>query len=616
MARSDYAPSVTGCRCTSSFAASTPASATRSICDPIRRSVFPGLVDVCRAGHVSVVNTLGSGVLENAALAGLMGALSKHFLGERPHLGLGAVMVVRSTRLADHTCWPTSARSWCGRSHARRSSTRSTRPAPALLELEHVRRRIVARPDQWVGQERMTTGSSPVLTSSGIEARPTVLRTFAVADGDSYIAMPGGLARASTGDLGSAICQPNGRRLEGHLGTRGRSSESGRVLVRRARPSCARADRYPPGVRRRASVLARPLRRTRRGNSPVDPDDQRPPGRVREHLARPGPASLNVLLEALTRITGTYPGFVGDDAAALLADPANELFSLVVDEHRPGSVAHAIHHMFAAIDVLRDQLSVDTWLVVGSLLGSLERLASETDDRTAYDRDEATRYVLDALLQSLLSLSGLANESMVRDHGWQFMETGRRIERAMHVTVLVGSRSRSEHSAPVESLLVESVLIAGESIITSRRRYRSRAVAATTIDLLFGERATPDRSVSKSTALRSVSPCSAVIARSACRRPRCSCSPRSIIWSKGWIRLGWQASTTWATDPSSIGSSTTFGPGFRRCPTRSGMTRSPVGDPSTQWQVRSHDLRSGAHNQLRLQRSSGVQFRGDPTTPG
>ena len=99
--------------------------------------------------------------------------------------------------------------------------------------------------------------------------------------------------------------------------------------------------------------------------------------------------------------------------------------------------------------------------------------------------------VLSELLQRLLSLSGLANESMVRDLGWQFMEAGRRIERAIHVAALVGTTLGTQRSAPVESLVVESVLIAGESIITSRRRYRSRAFASTTIELLLADAGNP-----------------------------------------------------------------------------------------------------------------------------
>jgi len=99
--------------------------------------------------------------------------------------------------------------------------------------------------------------------------------------------------------------------------------------------------------------------------------------------------------------------------------------------------------------------------------------------------------VLSEMLQRLLSLSGLANESMVRDLGWQFMEAGRRIERAMQVATLVGTTLGTQRSAPVESLVVESVLIAGESIITSRRRYRSRAFASTTIELLLADAGNP-----------------------------------------------------------------------------------------------------------------------------
>jgi uncharacterized circularly permuted ATP-grasp superfamily protein/uncharacterized alpha-E superfamily protein len=465
-----------------------------SYCDPLDlRSDstlgVPGLVDVCRAGGVSVVNTLGSGVLENAALAGLMNTLSKHLLGSE--------LILESV-----PSW------WCGDpagcSHVLanlgslmvRPLSRSTlehsidTTRASAAQIEHVRRRILARPDQWVGQERFTPGSAPMLSTRGIEPRATVLRTFAVAHGDSYIAMPGGLARTATGDPGSAIASQAGA---GSKDTWVLSADGAGTAEfwpeEPDRPAAVPVDTLPARAAEHLFWLGRYAERAEATVRLIRMINARR-NEFENTTQGPGPASLTVLLEALTRITGTYPGFVGDDAAALLADPADELLSLVVDEQRPGTVAHAIHHMFEAIDVVRDQMSVDTWLVVGSLVGSLERLADDGhgDD---LDRDEATTNVLDALLHGLLSLAGLANESMVRDHGWQFMEAGRRIERALHVSALVGSALGSEHSAPVESLLVESVLIAGESIITSRRRYRSRVIASTTIDLLFGEPGNP-----------------------------------------------------------------------------------------------------------------------------
>ena len=75
---------------------------------------------------------------------------------------------------------------------------------------------------------------------------------------------------------------------------------------------------------------------------------------------------------------------------------------------------------------VRDQLSGDTWLVIGHL----ER------DLAVLDRNLPVAAVTGALGRvhgGLLALAGLSAESMVRDAGWQFMEAGRRIERALQL---------------------------------------------------------------------------------------------------------------------------------------------------------------------------------------
>ncbi len=464
-------------------------------CDPLALRAgstlgIPGLVDACRAGSVSVVNTLGSGILENAGLAGLMSTLSRQLLGS-------------DLLLESVPSW------WCGdpagRSHVLANlGTLVVRPLSRVslehsidtervsaAELDDLRRRIVAQPDQWVGQEWLAPGSAPVLRADGVEPRPTVLRSFAVADGDSYVAMPGGLGRTASGDSGAPITNRAGASSK-DVWILGSESQSQFEFVSSdgdmpAHPPTgtlpARAAEHLFWLGRYAERAEATVRLIRTITARCD--------EFLNTATGPGPASVTVVLEALTRITGTYPGFVGDDAAALFDDPTGELFALVVDERRPGTVAHAVRHMFDALDVVRDQLSVDTWLVVGSLQRELERLERRSDDRDSGDRDDAMTSVLSELLQGLLSLSGLANESMVRDLGWQFMEAGRRIERAIRVATLVGTTLGTQRSAPVESLVVESVLIAGESIITSRRRYRSRAFASTTIELLLADGGNP-----------------------------------------------------------------------------------------------------------------------------
>ena len=468
-----------------------------AFCDPLAlRSDstlgIPGLVDACRAGTVSVVNTLGSGILENAGLAGLMPTLSKHLLGS-------------DLLLHSVSSW------WCGeptgRSHVlaelgnlvvrplsrhRLGHSIDTALASAA-ELDDLRRRIIAQPDEWVGQERLTPASTPVLGTDRIEPRPTVLRSFVVAAGDSYAAMPGGLARTASGDADGPITNRTGATSKDIwvLGSGSAKStefwpsegelpvvQPGGSLPARAAENLFWLGRYAE----RAEATVRLIRAiTNRCDEFLNVD------------TGPGPASLTVVLEALTHITGTYPGFVGDHAATARQDPNDELTALVVDDRRSGTVAHAVRHMFDALDVVRDQLSVDTWLVVGSLQRELHRLERGPDgsEGTAEDHDDALMDVLSELLQGLLSLSGLANESMVRDLGWQFMEAGRRIERGVHVATLVGSTLGTQRSAPVDSLVIESVLTAGESIITSRRRYRAGAFATTTIELLLSDAGNP-----------------------------------------------------------------------------------------------------------------------------
>ena len=466
-----------------------------SFCDPLAlRSTstlgIPGLVDACRAGTVTVVNTLGSGILENAGLTGLMSRLSTHLLGSDLLLDSVPSWWCGDTRARSHVLANLETLLIRPLSRSNLGHAIDTARASAA-ELDDLRRRILDHPGQWVGQERVAPATAPTFTDGGIEHRAAVLRTFAIAHGGTYVAMPGGLARTATADP----AQPITNRL-------GAGSKDTWVLTSDAQTRTdfwpadsdllahtpvealpARAAEHLFWLGRYAERAEATIRLIRTINSRRAEFDQATPG--------PGPSSLNVLLEALTRITGTYPGFVGDDAASLFDDPTEEMFSLVVDEHRPGTVAHAILHMFEAIDVVRDQMSIDTWLVVGSMQRELERLENHAEDHTTGDRDEATTSVLNALLHGLLSLSGLASESMVRDLGWQFMETGRRIERALHVTMLVGSTLTTERSAPVESLVVESVLVAGESIITSRRRHRTRALTSTTIGLLFDDRGNP-----------------------------------------------------------------------------------------------------------------------------
>ena len=141
---------------------------------PTRSSARPGLVEAARRGAVSIVNTLGSSVLENPALIAFLPRIGKHLLGDAP-------------RLAGVPTW------WCGEERraalrARATSTSSSlRPMSRAAgharrafgsELSQRRARRAARgasstgPASGSGRSRSRWRARPTLTAERPRAAP------------------------------------------------------------------------------------------------------------------------------------------------------------------------------------------------------------------------------------------------------------------------------------------------------------------------------------------------------------------------------------------------------------------------------------------------------------
>ena len=451
-------------------------------CDPLELRPgshlgVPGLLEACRLGTVAVVNTLGSGVLENPALMSFLPQLCEELLDE-------------SLRLPSVQTW------WCGddsaRSHVLANLDRLVIKPVARGEstatllgweldpeaLDSLRRKITAHPHGWVGQDPIAIGAVPALVERSIEPRRAVLRMFAVARAEGFAVMPGGLTRVAADEVGALITNQHGalskdtwvlsdepEKLTGfwlQSGPAVDAIEPEASMSSRAAENLFWLTRYAE----RAEGLVRLLRVV------SDRRNEFAPG-----TNPAGDACLTILFGALTATTGTWPGFLGEGGAALNAAPSAELRSLVVDETRAGSLAYDTARMLEAASEVRDQLSADTWLVVGQLdrdLGVLDRHFALGSAQGALGR----------VMQALLALSGLSAESLVRDPAWQFMEIGRRLERAIQLCGLLEATVVAPADTATDSLVLESVLTAAESIITYRRRYRSRAQLETVLDLL------------------------------------------------------------------------------------------------------------------------------------
>ncbi|WP_433665113.1 circularly permuted type 2 ATP-grasp protein [Nocardia sp. CA-128927] len=159
---------------------------------PDSRLGVVGLVEVLRRGAVTVVNTLGSGLLENPALTGFLPRLSRALLGED--------LMLESA--------PTY---WGGDEKERAHLTKNLHrliirsavdgatvfgPELSIRQRADLRAEIEDSGWQWVGQEPAQFSVAPAVEGyGGLAPAPVGMRLFSMARRSGYTAMAGGLGQ-------------------------------------------------------------------------------------------------------------------------------------------------------------------------------------------------------------------------------------------------------------------------------------------------------------------------------------------------------------------------------------------------------------------------------------
>jgi uncharacterized alpha-E superfamily protein len=184
--------------------------------------------------------------------------------------------------------------------------------------------------------------------------------------------------------------------------------------------------------------------------------------------------ALEVMLQAITHVSTTYPGFLNSRTEMM-----PEFRSMLLDRHRTGTAAHSLAALSMAAQGVRDQLSEDVWMVLADIERALAALAANP-----YDQGLQLTDVSERMLSGLLALAGIATENMVRDPGWYMLDSGRGLERALQILSLLRVTICQERAIDTDRIVLEAVLTAAESIVTFRRRYRTRARVHALLDLL------------------------------------------------------------------------------------------------------------------------------------
>jgi uncharacterized circularly permuted ATP-grasp superfamily protein/uncharacterized alpha-E superfamily protein len=428
----------------------------------------PGMVEALRNSSISMINALGTGLLETRALAAFMPRLAQKLLGQ-------------NLLLPEIATW------WCGQPAERRhvlnnfdklmigpafattlpfDDQRGTRLGQAVPadQREALLERIRAQGANYVGQEQVQLSTAPVYVDGKLQPRPITLRVYAARTQDGWTIMPGGFARVGSTQDTTAIAMQRG-------------GQAADVWVLSSKPV------------ERVSLLPQDGQKLVR-NSPGSL-----PSRAADNLIWLGRYAERC--EATVRILRAYNARLAELSKAdlpILTRCAEFLETIDVDanEAMPVGLLSSIDSAVHSASQIRDRFSPDGWLALNDMQKTAQRFASRVKPG-----DDATR-AMTVLLRKLAGFSGLVHENMYRFAGWRFLELGRRLERAIQTARITAWLT--EKDAPDGSL--EMLLEIGDSVMSHRRRYSVSAGTQSAIDLLALDPLNPRSVIFQLTELR------------------------------------------------------------------------------------------------------------------
>ena len=450
-----------------------------SFCDPLElrtESVLgvPGLVQAARAGHVTIANALGSGLVESPAFLTFLPALCRHLLDEDlllpsvPTWWCGEAEGLRyvTSHLDRLVVKPAFGRrrghSWFGHQLAAADKTR-------LLEL------IASRPQDFVAQECVLPSSAPVWTPGGFERRSVLLRAYVATNGSEHAVLPGGLTRVAASVDDPLVS------MQGGAGSKDtwilRSGQDDDEESATAIPDHASTDRRLTGLPSRAAdslfwlgryterfeqylrVLRCVLGQLASDTSPESSDrDNR----------------LGHLMAGIGFLLTTDP----DDGPA---DLTGRILDWIYRFDGPGSIPDLMNRIRENAAAVRDRLSGDTWQI-------LDRLVPQPKVPTTRRSIAHAHGMMQGLILNLAAFNGLAMENMTRGPGWRFLDSGRRLERGFSMTTLITAAAFVSGSP---TPLLEMILDIADSGMTHRQRYFARARWPEVVEMLVRDVSNP-----------------------------------------------------------------------------------------------------------------------------
>jgi uncharacterized circularly permuted ATP-grasp superfamily protein/uncharacterized alpha-E superfamily protein len=442
-------------------------------CDPLElrndsQLGVAGLVNVIRKDHLSMINPIGVGILENIGLNPFMKNIAKFLLNEELIL-------------------PQIATWWCGQ---KKELDFVLKNIKTLLikkidrtdnieiyfankldntELKHLIEKIEKNPHYYVGQEITDFSTSPSFAKGKIEPRNAVIRSFSYLHEDEYHLMPGGLIRVSPSKDSLVVSNQKGGTSK-DLWILGKDAEPiGNAIFKNRAFIDSRLENISTKRAENLFWLGRYLTRSITTSRMIRFNLKSMLNLNRYDDNTNSKQTNKILNNALTHLTMTYPGFLDEKLTPL---PIKEIISLIRDKNRAGTLSFSLLMLSNLNASVKNLLTMEAWRIY-------EKMQKEWNNYSKREfltnKDHINE--LDKLLIYLMAYKELIDESIFKEQGLILYDIGCKIETSQ----LLISKLRSLLTQKLDKLIEYDVL---DSMLNSYESYNSyRAYYKSSLDL-------------------------------------------------------------------------------------------------------------------------------------
>lgn len=156
----------------------------------------PGIMDIYRAGNITITNAPGTGICDDKALYSYMPEIIEFYTGQKPLLNN-----VETWRCSEKDSLKyvldNLDKVVVKEVHGSGGYGMLVGPAASKAEIEAFRKKLKTNPKNYIAQPTLSLSTVPILTEAGLAPRHVDLRPFVLVSPNNIDVVPGGLTRVA-----------------------------------------------------------------------------------------------------------------------------------------------------------------------------------------------------------------------------------------------------------------------------------------------------------------------------------------------------------------------------------------------------------------------------------